>query len=117
VRLKHARRFRLPVSEQFVVSVKPSARRANGAVGRGVNRSGTRHRFDSRDDAETWAAGLSARGERHVWVRAANPNDRSDVDAYLVSRRPRERQTTATVDGSVDQHAIPEYGLTGAEDE
>ncbi|MFB6080161.1 MAG: hypothetical protein ABEJ81_04100 [Haloferacaceae archaeon] len=73
----------------YVVDVKPSARRTNAAVGRAVNRDGTRRRFLSRADAETWALGLSARGDRRVWIRAANPNDRTGADAYLVGRRRR----------------------------
>jgi hypothetical protein len=72
---------------EYVVDIKPSARRRNGAVGTVVNDRGARHRFGSRDDAEMWAAGLSARGERHVWIRAANPADGTGADAYLVSRR------------------------------
>jgi len=75
---------------EYVVDVKPSARRLNGAVGTVVNDRGTRHRFGSRDDAEMWAAGLSARGDRRVWVRTANPDDGTGADAYLVSRRRLE---------------------------
>jgi hypothetical protein len=73
----------------YVVDVKPSARRRNGAVGAVVNDRGSRHRFQSRDDAEMWAAGLSVRGDRHVWIRAANPDDETGADGYLVSRRLR----------------------------
>lgn len=71
----------------YVVDVKPSARRTNGAVGAAVNRGGTRRTFPSREVAETWAVGLSERGDRRVWIRAANPNDRTGVDGYLVGRR------------------------------
>lgn len=80
---------------RYVVDIKPSARRRNGAVGTVVNDRGSRHRFESRDDAEMWAAGLSARGERHVWIRAANPDDGTGADGYLVSRRSREKAGTA----------------------
>ncbi|MFB6280745.1 MAG: hypothetical protein ABEH40_01855 [Haloferacaceae archaeon] len=73
----------------YVVDVKPSARRTNGAVGAAVNRGGTRRTFPSREDAESWALGLSERGDRRVWIRAANPNDRTGADAYLVGRRRR----------------------------
>ncbi|WP_225316342.1 hypothetical protein [Haloferax sp. CBA1149] len=74
----------------FVVDIKPSARRTNGAVGTLVNRRGRRHVFSSRDDAEMWASGLSSRGGVSVWIRRADPRDESDVDAYLVGRRGRE---------------------------
>ncbi|MFA1610323.1 hypothetical protein [Halobellus rubicundus] len=72
---------------EYVVDVKPSARRTNGAVGRLIQQAGSRHRFDGRADAEAWAAGLSAQGESTVWIRTANPDDRSDADAYLIGRR------------------------------
>jgi hypothetical protein len=86
----------------YVVEVKPSARRANGAVGSIVHRRGARRRFEAREDAESWASGLSADDDgRKVWIRAANPNDPADVDAYLVSRRPR-RGTVVTGDGGTD---------------
>jgi hypothetical protein len=94
------------VSEAYLVAIKPSARRTNGAVGRTVNRSGTRHRFDSRVDAEVWAAGLASRGGTPVWIREANPNDDADVDAYLMGRRRMPDRSTRE-DGS--QTAVPEY--------
>ena len=74
----------------FVVDIKPSARRTNGAVGTLVNRRGSRHVFSSRDDAEMWASGLSSRGGVVVWIRSADPRDESDTDAYLVGRRATE---------------------------
>jgi len=82
----------------YVVDIKPSARRVNGAVGSTVNRRGCRRRFDAREDAESWAAGLTEQGERRVWIRRANPDDATGADAYLVSRRPR-RGTAVLLDG------------------
>ena len=76
--------------DRYVVEIKSSARRANGMVGRVVNSRGVHHRFESREHAETWAAGLSSQGARPVWIRRANPNDPSPVDAYLMSRRPAD---------------------------
>ncbi|MFB6305169.1 MAG: hypothetical protein ABEH47_08375 [Haloferacaceae archaeon] len=73
----------------YVVDIKPSARRTNGAVGATVNRRGTRRRFEAREDAEAWARGLSERGDRRVWIRTANPDDRTGADAYLIGRRRR----------------------------
>lgn len=95
----------------YVVDVKGSARRTNGAVGATVNRGGARHRFESRDDAEDWAGGLSERGGRRVWIRAANPNDRTGADAYLVgrlSRRPDDGDPVATG----DQATLPSANAT-----
>ncbi len=70
----------------YVVDIKSSARRRNGAVGEVVQRAGTHHRFDTRADADAWAERLAMRGGANVWVRRANPNDRSNVDGYLISR-------------------------------
>ena len=67
----------------YLVEVKRSARRSNGSVGTVVCQRGVRHRFDSRDAAEEWASDL-ADDDNPVWIRAANPDDRSDVDAYLI---------------------------------
>lgn len=71
--------------DDYVVAVKPSARRANATVGRIVVQEGTRQTFDSRPLADGWARGLSQGGGGRVWVRDANPNDDDDVDGYLVS--------------------------------
>jgi hypothetical protein len=74
---------------EYVVDIKPSARRANGVVGATVHQEGTRRQFDGREAAESWATGLSVAGDRKVWIRTANPDDRTGADAYLVSRRRR----------------------------
>ncbi|XVH30537.1 hypothetical protein ACNS7O_09010 [Haloferacaceae archaeon DSL9] len=70
----------------YVVEIKPSARRHNAAVGREINRAGTRRRFETRAAAERWASDLSA-GDDRVWVRSADPADAAPVDGYLVSRK------------------------------
>jgi hypothetical protein len=93
----------------YVVDIKPSARRVNGAVGDTVNRRGTRRRFEAREDAEAWAAGLSARGDRRVWIRAANPADSTGADAYLVGRRRRREDRTESA-------SRPESGSEAAAD-
>jgi hypothetical protein len=79
----------------FVVEIKPSARKRNGDVGRAVNREGTTHRFESRGAAEQWADQLTGGGRDHVWIKAAHPQDRSTVDAYLVSRNARGKLEAA----------------------
>ena len=73
----------------FVVDIKPSARKRNAKVGRGVNREGSLREFESRQAAETWADDLSGGGRDHVWIKAAHPQDNSTVDGYLVSRNTR----------------------------
>lgn len=70
----------------YVVDIKPSARRANGAVGTLICRQGAVHRFESREAAAEWAESLSAEGNAHVWIRDADPRDSDDVNGYLVSR-------------------------------
>jgi len=83
--LKPVGAVRSGVTDGYLVEIKPSARRTNAAVGRTVNREGTRHEFPDREAAENWAAALSD-GEPVVWIRTANPGDDS-VDAYLMGRR------------------------------
>lgn len=95
-----------------MVEVKPSARKANGAVGRYVHRRGVRREFDGRAAAEAWADGLSE-GRRPVWVRSAHPADDSEVDGYLVSRHHDflafdDEATTDTVD-PVAPDTLPSY--------
>ncbi len=85
--MKRVAPLRATVTDRYLVAVKPSARRTNPAVGRAVNRDGTRHEFADRAAAERWATELSSEGPL-VWVRAANPADDA-VDAYLMGRRRR----------------------------
>lgn len=95
----------------YVVDVKPSARRTNGAVGSAVNRKGGRRRFETRSEAERWASGLSMFGERHVWIRAANPNDRTGADAYLVGRYREPRNDPVEQPG--EQTGLERNGTAG----
>lgn len=71
---------------EFLVDIKPSARRTNGSVGEIIRDQGSRHQFNNRADAEEWAAELAACGSATVWIRTANPSDTSDIDAYLLGR-------------------------------
>lgn len=82
----------------YVVDVKRSARRTNGAVGVAVCRDGARRRFADRAAADAWAAALSKRGDGHVWIRVADPDDQSAADGYLVGR-----YTQPTLDGAYDK--------------
>jgi hypothetical protein len=93
---------------EYVVDIKPSARRTNGSVGSVVNRRGHRRRFEAREDAEAWATGLSERGDRKVWVRAANPDDRTGADAYLVGRYREPRNDPVDPPGEqADLDGVP----------
>lgn len=93
------------MSESFVVAIKPSARRTNRAAGTAVNRNGAYQRFESRKEAETWAARL-ATAEAPVWIRGANPNDRTPADGYLMGRqRSPERGKSEQLPG--DQSELP----------
>jgi hypothetical protein len=75
---------------EYRVSIKPSARRTNGAVGQYVHTRGGHAVFPDRAAADRWAAQLAATGDRGVWIRDANPND-TDADGYLMGRaRPIE---------------------------
>lgn len=94
----------------YVVEIKPSARRVNGAVGSVVNRRGTRRRFEAREDAEAWATGLTAQGEATVFVRAANPGDTTGADAYLMGVRPGRAQSSTTGGPEADQSSLPADG-------
>jgi hypothetical protein len=98
---------------EYVLDVKGSARRTNGAVGAAVNRGGPRRRFPARADAEAWARGLSVDGDCRVWVRAANPDDGTGADGYLIGRR-RPAPAGAPGDGGTagaEQATLP--GVTG----
>lgn len=93
---------------EYVVEIKPSARRTNGPAGRLLNREGARHGFDSREEAEDWAAELSDGDGRRVWVRTANPDDSDPIDAYLVGRSRRTNRSR--LDG--DQDDLRAYAPT-----
>jgi hypothetical protein len=97
----------------YLVEVKRSARKSNAAVGRVVNRHGVRHRFDDRDAAESWAADLAGE-DAHVWIRKANPDDRSNVDAYLVGWLRSVRASTPE-ERPGEQSWLADFGWTGVE--
>jgi hypothetical protein len=94
----------------YLVEVKPSARRSNAAVGTLVCQEGVRHRFASRDEAESWADDL-ADGDCHVWIRAANPDDSSDVDAYLLGWLHRVKAPTGE-ETPGEQAWLADFGWT-----
>lgn len=70
----------------YLVEIKASARRHNGAVGDLLNREGARHEFEDRAAADAWARSLADDGEHTVWVQDAPPHAEGLVDGYLMSR-------------------------------
>jgi hypothetical protein len=100
---------------EYLVEIKRSARRSNAAVGSLVCQHGVRHRFDSRETAESWAADL-AEDASTVWIRAANPDDSSGVDAYLIGWLHRTPTPTPT-DGESpgDQAWLADFGWNGTD--
>ncbi len=96
------------VTDDYLVEIKPSARRTNAAVGHTVNREGTRHAFSDRDAAEAWAGDLSE-DDPTVWIRTANPADDA-VDGYLMGRtRAGQRPVEVDADPEGRQSAVDAY--------
>ena len=85
-------------TDPFRVAVKETATEANEAARRFAEAEGAVVEFASRAAAVERAKRLSAEGETPVAVQQAAPQDRSGVDAYLVSRPQRRRHDP---DGSV----------------
>jgi hypothetical protein len=87
---------------EYVVAIKPSARRTCGTVGEWVNRHGSRRGFASKALARQWtrrASGYRAR----VWVQDAAPHDDADVDGYVVGG---DRPGAAGADASAGEQAL-----------
>lgn len=70
----------------YLVEIKASARRHNGAAGDLLNREGARHEFEDRAAADEWARSLTVEGGHTVWVQDAPPHADGLVDGYLLSR-------------------------------
>ncbi|WP_435077083.1 hypothetical protein [Halococcus sp. AFM35] len=69
------------MSDEYVLEIKPSARRHSPRAGEWVHERGPRRVFESKALAREWA------DERGVWVQDAAPHDASAVDGYLVGGR------------------------------
>ena len=69
-------------TEPYVVEIKRSARRINGAASEWVARRGSTRTFATKADARRWAVAIS--GDGPVRVQDAAPNDPDEVDGYLV---------------------------------
>ena len=68
---------------EYVVEIKPSARRSSPAVGAWVNTRGPVRRFETKPLARAWARSASG-PHATVWIQDAAPADDRDVDGYLV---------------------------------
>ena len=89
-------------TEPYVVEIKRSARRINGAASEWVARRHATRTFATKADARRWARVISGDGD--VRVQDAAPNDPDDVDGYLVADPLRGRDgppagTDAKLDG------------------
>lgn len=96
-------------TEPYVVEIKRSARRLNGAASEWVARRGATRTFATKADARRWAVAIS--GDGPVRVQDAAPNDPDDVDGYLVadplhrrSDEPGEEAANATFE-SLDSNS------------
>lgn len=70
-------------TEPYLVEIKRSARRLNGAASEWVARRGATRTFATKADARRWAEAIS--GDGNVRVQDAAPNDPDAVDGYLVA--------------------------------
>ena len=101
-------------TEPYVVEIKRSARRINGAASEWVARRGADRTFATKADARRWATAIS--GDGPVRVQDVAPNDPDDVDGYLVAdplfrRRgeaPADDRENATLDGLASGPGRPE---------
>ena len=81
------------MSDEYVIEVKPSARRASRAAGEWVHEHGRRRTFESKALAREWAR---SDADGRVWIQDAAPHDSSPIDGYLVAgRRPARRHSSA----------------------
>ncbi|WP_226012287.1 hypothetical protein [Halomicrobium salinisoli] len=81
------------MTDEYVVAVKPSARKRSRAVGEWVNREGPWRTFPTRALAREWARACS-RPDAPVWLQDAPPWDDGPADGYLVGGR--RAQSTAS---------------------
>lgn len=87
------------MGDQYVVAIKPSARRINAVAGAHVNRRGPRRAFDSKAAAKAWAEGISA-DDGAVRVQDVAPNDPASIDGYVVADPARSRMGSSDPSGS-----------------
>lgn len=89
------------MTEEYVLAIKRSARRASGPVGEWVHEAGPRRTFETKELARRWAREVS--GPRSaVWVQDATPGDRTGVDGYLVAGERHGRPVPPDEQTSLD---------------
>ncbi|WP_237713339.1 hypothetical protein [Halococcus hamelinensis] len=87
------------MSDEYVIEVKPSARRASRAAGEWVHEHGRRRTFESKALAREWA---HTDADGRVWVQNAAPHDSSSVDGYLVGGRRPVRSRSSARQSTID---------------
>ena len=85
-------------TEPYVVEIKRSARRVNGAASEWVARRGATRTFATKADARRWSQAIS--GDGPVRVQDAAPNDPDAVDGYLVEDPLFSHRSVATSSGT-----------------
>lgn len=90
-----------PTTDEYVVAIKPSARRINVRAARWVAARGPERAFASKAAAKAWAEAIGE-GPASVRVQNAAPNDPAPVTGYLVAdpardRRPRDDAESSPV--------------------
>lgn len=88
-----------PGTDEYVVAIKPSARRINSQAARWVAARGSERTFASKAAAKAWA-GAIGEGPASVRVQNAAPNDPAPVTGYLVADPARDRRPRDDTDGS-----------------
>lgn len=83
------------MSGEYVVAVKPSARKRSAEAGRWVNLEGATREFASKALAREWARSCSG-PDGSLWIQDAVPWDDRDVDGYLVGGERGVRDRTDT---------------------
>ena len=86
------------VSDEYVVEIKPSARRTSRAAGEWVHERGPRRAFESKALAREWARTADGR----IWIQDAAPNDPRPADGYLVGGRRPAIETTLTRQSTIE---------------
>ena len=79
---------------EYIIDIKPSARRSSRTVGEWVAQQGSTRQFETRALAREWARTLCGPG-RTVWVQDAHPLDGENADGYLMARRGRPARSDA----------------------